>query len=95
LLPSRLQPAGADDLDEVITGDLTGVLGYRTPAGGVVAHAVAPSGMRDRASAWPVAREHGTLYVLVQGNAAVSRTRPHPNSCPCGRCLGPGRTGRF
>ena len=37
-----------DTVDELITGDLTGALGYRTPAGGVVVQAVAPIGLRDR-----------------------------------------------
>ena len=37
-----------DILDELINGDLTGALGYRTPAGGVVVQAVAPIGLRDR-----------------------------------------------
>ena len=37
-----------DDVDAVIAGDLTGGLGYRTPAGGVVVQAVAPIGLRDR-----------------------------------------------
>jgi hypothetical protein len=37
-----------DVVDELITGDLTGALGYRTPAGGVVVQAVAPIGLRDR-----------------------------------------------
>lgn len=39
-----------DAVDEVITGDLTGALGYRTPAGGVVVQAVAPIGLRDRSA---------------------------------------------
>ena len=39
-----------DAVDEVITGDLTAALGYRTPAGGVVVQAVAPIGLRDRAA---------------------------------------------
>jgi hypothetical protein len=39
-----------DDLDAVLTGDLTVGLGYRTPAGGVVVQAVAPIGLRDRAA---------------------------------------------
>src|SRR5688572_19615105 len=37
-----------DDVDEVLAGDLTAALGYRTPAGGVVVQAVAPIGLRDR-----------------------------------------------
>jgi hypothetical protein len=37
-----------DAVDELITGDLTAALGYRTPAGGVVVQAVAPIGLRDR-----------------------------------------------
>jgi hypothetical protein len=37
-----------DEVDAVLTGDLTAGLGYRTPAGGVVVQAVAPIGMRDR-----------------------------------------------
>jgi hypothetical protein len=37
-----------DAVDDVLAGDLTGALGYRTPAGGVVVQAVAPVGLRDR-----------------------------------------------
>jgi len=37
-----------DAVDQVLAGDLTGALGYRTPAGGVVVQAVAPIGLRDR-----------------------------------------------
>jgi hypothetical protein len=37
-----------DDIDEVLTGDLTAALAYCTPAGGAVVNAVAPIGMRDR-----------------------------------------------
>ena len=33
---------------QVLAGDLTAALGYRTPAGGVVVQAVAPIGLRDR-----------------------------------------------
>ena len=39
-----------DDLDAIFAGDLTAALGYRTPAGGAVALAVAPIGLRDRAA---------------------------------------------
>jgi hypothetical protein len=39
-----------DELDAIIVGDLTAALGYRTPAGGAVALAVAPVGLRDRAA---------------------------------------------
>ncbi|MEA2219691.1 MAG: hypothetical protein QOJ35_2317 [Solirubrobacteraceae bacterium] len=39
-----------DELDAILAGDLTGGLGYRTPAGGVVVQAVAPIGLRDRAA---------------------------------------------
>ena len=43
--------AGWDaDVDAVLAGDLTTALGYRTPAGGVVVQAVAPIGLRDRAT---------------------------------------------
>jgi hypothetical protein len=42
--------AWCDKIDEVLAGDLTVALGYRTPAGGVVVQAVAPIGLRDRAS---------------------------------------------
>lgn len=34
--------------DRVLGGDLTAVLGYLTPAGGVVVTAIAPMGLRDR-----------------------------------------------
>src|SRR5260221_8963125 len=37
-----------DDVDEILAGDLTTAVGYRTPAGGVVVQAVAPIGLRDR-----------------------------------------------
>src|SRR3954451_22940869 len=37
-----------DPIDEVIGGDLTAALGNVTPAGGAVATAVAPIGLRDR-----------------------------------------------
>jgi hypothetical protein len=37
-----------DHVDEIIGGDLTAALGYATPAGGAVALAVAPIGLRDR-----------------------------------------------
>jgi hypothetical protein len=39
-----------DEIDAIIAGDLTGGLGYRTPAGGVVVQSVAPVGLRDRAA---------------------------------------------
>jgi hypothetical protein len=39
-----------DEIDAILVGDLTGGLGYRTPAGGVVVQAVAPIGLRDRAA---------------------------------------------
>ena len=37
-----------DDIDAILTGDLTAALAYGTPAGGAVVTAVAPIGMRDR-----------------------------------------------
>ena len=37
-----------DEIDDVLAGDLTAALGYRTPAGGVVVQSVAPIGLRDR-----------------------------------------------
>jgi hypothetical protein len=37
-----------DHIDEVFAGDLTAALAYVTPAGGAVATAVAPIGLRDR-----------------------------------------------
>jgi hypothetical protein len=42
-----------DAVDDVIGGDLTAALAYVTPAGGAVATAVAPIGLRDR--------QHGTV----------------------------------
>jgi hypothetical protein len=39
-----------DDVDAIITGDLTAALAYVTPAGGAVVTAVAPVGLRDRAA---------------------------------------------
>jgi pyridoxamine 5'-phosphate oxidase-like protein len=42
--------AWSDEVDAILGGDLTTALGYRTPAGGVVVQAVAPIGLRDRAS---------------------------------------------
>src|SRR3954454_13682780 len=38
----------SDAIDDVIGGDLTAALAYVTPAGGAVATAVAPIGLRDR-----------------------------------------------
>lgn len=38
----------SDEIDEVLGNDLAVALAYRTPAGGAVAVAVAPVGMRDR-----------------------------------------------
>jgi hypothetical protein len=37
-----------DEVEEVLSADLTTALGYRTPAGGVVVQAVAPIGLHDR-----------------------------------------------
>jgi len=37
-----------DEVEDVLTGDLTAALGYRTPAGGAVVMAVAPIGLHDR-----------------------------------------------
>src|SRR5215218_3348712 len=37
-----------DDVEDVLAGDLTAALGYRTPAGGAVVMAVAPIGLHDR-----------------------------------------------
>ncbi len=37
-----------DEIDEIITGDLTAGLAFVTPAGGAVITAVAPVGLRDR-----------------------------------------------
>src|SRR2546427_4957714 len=47
---NRLPPIAtwADDIDEILTGDVTAALAYCTPAGGAVVTAVAPIGMRDR-----------------------------------------------
>ncbi len=39
-----------DEVEEILAGDLTVGLGYRTPAGGVVVQAVAPIGLSDRAA---------------------------------------------
>jgi nitroimidazol reductase NimA-like FMN-containing flavoprotein (pyridoxamine 5'-phosphate oxidase superfamily) len=39
-----------DATDSILAADLTGALGYCTPAGGVVVQAVAPIGLRDRAA---------------------------------------------
>src|SRR6266511_1235035 len=39
-----------DETDAILDGDLTAALGYRTPLGGTVVQAVAPIGLRDRAS---------------------------------------------
>ena len=41
-----------DDIDRVLAGDLTAALTYVTPAGGAVAVAVAPVGLRDRREGW-------------------------------------------
>jgi Pyridoxamine 5'-phosphate oxidase len=40
--------AWTDEVDEVLGGDLTTAVAYVTPAGGAVATAVAPIGLRDR-----------------------------------------------
>jgi hypothetical protein len=40
--------AWSDEVDAVLTGDMTAALGYATPAGGAVVAAVAPVGLRDR-----------------------------------------------
>jgi hypothetical protein len=40
--------AWSDEVDEVLGGDLTTAVAYNTPAGGAVATAVAPIGLRDR-----------------------------------------------
>src|SRR5215207_424790 len=40
--------AWTDEIDEVLAGDLTTAVAYITPAGGAVATAVAPIGLRDR-----------------------------------------------
>ncbi len=47
---NRLPPivTWPDDIDQILTGDLTTGLAYCTPAGGAVVTAVAPIGMRDR-----------------------------------------------
>src|SRR4051794_37690241 len=37
-----------DEVDSVLAGDLTAALAYATPAGGAVATAVSPIGLRDR-----------------------------------------------
>src|SRR5690348_6029532 len=37
------------EIEQVLEGDLTAALGYRTPAGGVVVQAIAPVGLHDRA----------------------------------------------
>jgi hypothetical protein len=42
----------SDEIDGVLGGDLTAALTYLTPAGGAVATAVAPVGLRDREAGW-------------------------------------------
>ena len=42
----------SEELDAVLGGDLTAALTYLTPAGGAVATAVAPVGLRDRQAGW-------------------------------------------
>src|SRR3982751_3670254 len=37
-----------DEIDEILTGDLTAALSFVTPAGGAVITAVSPVGLRDR-----------------------------------------------
>jgi hypothetical protein len=39
-----------EDVNDVLTGDLTAAVSYSTPAGGAVATAVAPCGLADRAA---------------------------------------------
>ena len=57
----RTSPAGygcqmtvswSEEIDGVLGGDLTAALTYLTPAGGAVATAVAPVGLRDRQAGW-------------------------------------------
>lgn len=43
-----MPPAWTDEVDEIFDGDLTTAVAYITPAGGAVATAVAPIGLRDR-----------------------------------------------
>jgi nitroimidazol reductase NimA-like FMN-containing flavoprotein (pyridoxamine 5'-phosphate oxidase superfamily) len=40
----------SDEIDSILGGDLTAALAYATPAGGAVATAIAPIGLRDRAA---------------------------------------------
>jgi pyridoxamine 5'-phosphate oxidase-like protein len=42
----------SEEIDTVLGGDLTAALTYLTPAGGAVATAVAPVGLRDREAGW-------------------------------------------
>jgi hypothetical protein len=42
----------SEEIDAVLGGDLTAALTYLTPAGGAVATAVAPIGLRDRRAGW-------------------------------------------
>ena len=42
----------SEEIDAVLGGDLTAALTYLTPAGGAVATAVAPIGLRDRQAGW-------------------------------------------
>ena len=42
----------SEEIDGVLGGDLTAALTYLTPAGGAVATAVAPIGLRDRQAGW-------------------------------------------
>jgi hypothetical protein len=42
----------SEEIDAILGGDLTAALTYLTPAGGAVATAVAPIGLRDREAGW-------------------------------------------
>jgi hypothetical protein len=45
-------PAWPDDVDSILAGDLAAALTVITPAGGAVASAMAPVGLRDRDEGW-------------------------------------------
>ena len=90
----ELTSTGWDDaVDELITGDLTGALGYRTPAGGVVVQAVAPIGLRDgRVCMAFHAREHGTALGGLLGTAGALALLHRRTEAPTSREQPPSTT---
>jgi hypothetical protein len=62
--PAAPVTAWSDDLDGILTGDLTAALTVTTPDGGAVAVPVTPLGLRDRAAGW-------TAFTTLPGSAGT------------------------